>query len=259
VRGLPVGRYSVADLRLIFWGVGRHLGRPVKQTSAGDWMIDVRDEGGTHSQNQRGYHSPVTLDFHTDGSSIVGLLCIQKAREGGLSVLASSAAVHNELLRRRPDQMGLFYEGFPVDRRGSQPAGEPRVSPWKLPVFSSSDGSFNCVYDRKSSQWGRELAGQPLTAQETELLDEFDALTHDVQYRLDMELQPGDMQFVSNFTVLHSRTSFVDDMEAAKRRHLLRLWLHVPASRRRAINKLHLYTSTPLPQGIRITPTATRK
>ena len=40
-----------------------------------------------------------------------------------------------------------------------------------------------------------------------------------------MEFRPGDMQFVHNHQILHSRTDFEDWPEPEKRRHLLRLWL----------------------------------
>ena len=48
---------------------------------------------------------------------------------------------------------------------------------------------------------------------------------------LRMRLQPGDMQFVYNHSLLHDRTGFTDWPEAEKRRHLLRLWLAVPKDR----------------------------
>ena len=46
-----------------------------------------------------------------------------------------------------------------------------------------------------------------------------------------MQLQPGDMQFVYNHSLLHDRTAFVDWPDPAKRRHLLRLWLSIPEDR----------------------------
>lgn len=256
VRGIPVGDYSYEQLRKIFWGVGLHFGRPVRQTKEGDWFIDVRDEGGTYDQNMRGYHSTSALRFHSDGANYVALLCINKAREGGLSTLVSAAAIHNSFVETHPEWLAPLYEGFPHDRRGAEPDGEPRVSPWKLPIFSFTEGRFNCVYDRRSCEWGRERLGRPMTPQEMQALDYFDSCTQDPAYRLDMDLLPGDMQVVNNFTVLHSRTAFVDEADPVKRRHLLRLWLEAPHSRRAALNKLHLYTRAPLPEGIPIRPAA---
>jgi hypothetical protein len=46
-----------------------------------------------------------------------------------------------------------------------------------------------------------------------------------------MRLAPGDMQFVHNHNLLHDRSGFTDWPDAARRRHLLRLWLAVPGAR----------------------------
>jgi alpha-ketoglutarate-dependent taurine dioxygenase len=43
---------------------------------------------------------------------------------------------------------------------------------------------------------------------------------------LDMQLEPGDLQLLSNHTILHARTAYEDDPRAP--RHLLRLWLSLP-------------------------------
>jgi hypothetical protein len=40
-----------------------------------------------------------------------------------------------------------------------------------------------------------------------------------------MDFQPGDMQFVNNYHVLHGRTPYVDDRATGRVRHLKRLWL----------------------------------
>ena len=247
LRGLPVEGYSESELHALTWGLGLHFGKPVEQTKDHDWLIDVRDEGGSYSRNARGYHSPSKLDFHTDGANTVALLCVNKAEEGGLSVLASAGAIHNALARFHPEYLAALYDGFPVDRRGAQPEGESRVSPWLLPVFSVTRGQLNCVYSRGASVWGREQAGTPMTAEELAAFDAFDSLAHDPELLLEMDLQPGDMQLVNNFTVLHSRTAFFDNPESPRRRHLVRLWLDVAESDHAAINKLHLYTRTPLP------------
>lgn len=45
-----------------------------------------------------------------------------------------------------------------------------------------------------------------------------------------MHLQPGEIQFINNYVVLHCRTGFEDHLEPERRRHLLRLWLAIPAA-----------------------------
>ena len=41
----------------------------------------------------------------------------------------------------------------------------------------------------------------------------------------DMDLAPGDIQWLSNHTILHARTGYGDYPEPERKRHLLRLWL----------------------------------
>jgi hypothetical protein len=40
-----------------------------------------------------------------------------------------------------------------------------------------------------------------------------------------MELEPGDVQLLSNHTVIHARTDYEDPPEEHLKRHLLRLWI----------------------------------
>ena len=49
------------------------------------------------------YATAAAQPYHNDASDVVGLLCLANAAEGGVSHWASSASVHNEILRRRPD------------------------------------------------------------------------------------------------------------------------------------------------------------
>ena len=63
-----------------------------------------------------------------------------------------------------------------------------------------------------------------LTEAQAEALDavHFCALKHSLRLRLDT----GDLLFVNNLAVMHSRTAFRDDEE--HKRHVLRLWLNNP-------------------------------
>jgi hypothetical protein len=44
LRGLPVERYTDEELRLIWWGIGTHLGAAVYQNAHGELIGEVRDE-----------------------------------------------------------------------------------------------------------------------------------------------------------------------------------------------------------------------
>ena len=71
----------------------------------------------------------------------------------------------------------------------------------------------------------------PLTPVEVQALDVFDQAMYAPGLRLDMMLEPGDMQFANNYAVLHSRNGFEDHDDPAQRRKLLRLWLKMPNAR----------------------------
>ncbi len=56
-------------------------------------------------------------------------------------------------------------------------------------------------------------------------MDRVDAMCADPQYHVSMTMQPGDMQFVNNYHVLHARHAYEDDRANGRIRHLKRLWL----------------------------------
>ena len=64
-----------------------------------------------------------------------------------------------------------------------------------------------------------------LTPQQVEVLNLFDEISQEPGLAIDMDFQPGDVQWLLNYAALHSRTSYVDHPEKERRRHLLRLWL----------------------------------
>ncbi len=129
------------------------------------------------------------------------------------------------MLRRRPDLWKQLFNPFPTDRRGEVPTG---MLPWfELPVFNWHAGELSTIY---SGQYIRSAQAnfpqaRRLSALEHEALDYFDELSNDPELNLTIEFRPGDMQFVHNHQILHSRTDFEDWPEREKRRHLLRLWL----------------------------------
>ena len=80
----------------------------------------------------------VGLDYHTDGSDLVGLMCLRAAQSGGLSCVANAVAIYNELVRTRPDLAAALYEPLPYDFRGEQPPGG--LPYYTFPVFTEHDG-----------------------------------------------------------------------------------------------------------------------
>jgi len=241
--GLPVERYDDEDLRRIWYGLGLHLGTPVSQSQAGLRMKVIRDEGATVGQvygqmeNQDGssflssYARAVSnglLRFHTDRTDVVGLLCVGQAREGGLSKVASTVAIHNEILRRRPDLLELLYRPYPRSRLGEEKGGGDMI--YMLPVFGVRDGRFTSHYSRTYIEAAQKLPGVPhLTPQQEEAMDLIAEVGESLCYR--MRLDPGDMQLLNNHVIYHARDAFTDDAASGQVRRLFRLWLAMPNSR----------------------------
>lgn len=229
LRGLPTADLSDDEARVLFWGIGLHLGVARPQGKNSQFISDVRAEGGEYrSPTGRGYNTNASLDFHSDAADIVALLCLRDAKRGGESLITSSFAAHNELLRQHPDLVDELYRPFVYSRQGEQ---APEEAPYfEMPIFGERDGRFACRHVRNHITGAQvSFAEVPrLSPSQFEALDLFDATLarEDLCYR--MYLQPGDIQFLNNYVVLHSRTSFEDHFEPHRRRHLLRLWLAIP-------------------------------
>lgn len=227
LRGIPRDRYSQEEMELLYWGIGMHLGRPWPQNKYGHVLGDVTDQGkkGT-DQTSRGNELGGEFDFpyHSDGSDLVGLLCLQKAKTGGASTVANAVAIHNDLVREAPELAAALYEAQPYDFRGEQAPGDRPY--YEMPVFTDWDGRLFVRYIRPYILASQRHPDAPrITPEAEKAMQRVDAMTLDPTYNVVMDLEPGDIQFVNNYHVLHARKAYVDDREAGLVRHLKRLWL----------------------------------
>ena len=223
--GLPVQRWGEEDASRFFWGFGLALGRPGAQNPQGDLLGHVIDTGDDRANPLvRLYRTRSDIAYHCDAADAVGLLCLSTARRGGLSRLASSVTVYNEVRRRRPDLAPRLFEPFALDLRSEE---RPGMRGW-IPVTPCryQAGTLRTFYhsDYFRSAW-RHADAVPPSADERALLDLYEEIANDPEIRLDMALAPGDLQLVSNHSVIHARTAYEDAPGAGGRRHLLRLWL----------------------------------
>ena len=224
LRGLPVNYYTDDQVHVIYYGLGLNLGEPVLQNHNGDLIGTVMNVGDIEDKNTRVYQTNLYLPYHTDPSDVVGLLCLRKAKTGGLSSLVSVPAVYNILLKEFPEYVGLFYKQWYYAH-----LGEDLPSPTSL--FALHKDKLNFRYLRQYIELGHELRKSPLSPVEIEALDILDSIIVRPDLRVDMMLQPGDIQLANNHLVLHSRTSFEDSSNEEERRKLLRLWLKMDNAR----------------------------
>ena len=227
LRGLPVERYTDEEINIVYYGLGLHMGQPVRQNPRGDLLGLVMHVGDASQKSTRVYETNLYLPYHSDPSDVVGLLCVRKAKSGGLSSLISVAAIYNEILRTHPEYLGLYYRQWYFEH-----LCEPQPS--LSPIFSFHQGKLSCRYLRQYIELGHEIRQLPLSAVEVEALDLFDQMINDPALKLDMMLEPGDLQFANNYAVLHSRNGFEDHDAQEQRRKMLRLWLKMPNARQLA-------------------------
>lgn len=231
LRGLPTGNYDTRFAATIFCGIGAHIGLARSQNADGHILGHVRDIGAdANDPNSRIYQTSERQTFHTDSADVVGLLCLQEAKEGGKSLLVSAESIFNRIKQQRPDLLELLFDPIATDRRGEVPEGaKPFV---EIPVLNWHKGYLTVFYQRQYIDSAQRFSdAMRLTAQHVEALDLFDELANDPDLHFGMQLQPGDMQFVYNHSQLHDRTGFLDWPEPEKRRHLMRLWLTLEGDR----------------------------
>jgi hypothetical protein len=169
----------------------------------------------------RAYRTSAEIRFHCDAADVVGLLCMQAAKSGGRSRLASSVSVFNTLLEEDRSLALRLFETMCFDTKAE---GALRFFPIRPCAF---DGTtlrtfYHADYFREVE---RHVDAPRLDGEQRRLLDRYDAIATDPDHCLEMDFLPGDMQLVSNHSIVHARTGYVDHDDPAERRHLLRLWL----------------------------------
>lgn len=234
IRGLDRERYDNDAMCLLYWGIGAHLGKPWAQNHRGHVLGDVTDQGKTMKDpTARGNElGSIGLPYHSDGSDLVGLLCLQKPAEGGASTVCNAVAIHNDMVRDAPELAAALYEPQPNDFRGEQRSGGRPY--YMVPVFTECDGRLFVRYIRPYILASQRHPDAPrITPMAEEAMQRLDAMTADPQYEVHMDFEPGDMQFVNNYHVLHGRAPYRDDPATGAVRHLKRLWLETESLRER--------------------------
>lgn len=225
---LPVERFTAEESRAVSWLLGSLLGRTVAQKWDGTMIYDVRDTGRGFEYGVRRSVTNLELQFHTDGAwlsmpaELVGLFCLNPAREGGVSRFLSLYTVHNELRRRHPRLLERLYRLFPWDRQAEHPEGEEKLS--RRPVFQYDGRRLLARYYEGLIQKGLELSGDSLDAEGREALAAMREIVESPALWVEFVIEQGQIQYLNNHQFAHSRTEFLDASEPHLKRHMIRLW-----------------------------------
>ena len=225
---LPLDSMSRQEAVDLYWLLGNLLEPPVAQEWKGTVIYDVRHDGQPFTENTRGALTPAGLEMHNDSSmgeappNYVSLMCLATARSGGTSIVSSALAAHNHFLRERPELLRRLYEPFYRDHQEYQAADAAATN--FRPVFAW-DGQLRTRFNARHTFRGYEKTGRVLDEAGAEAVTLMENFLADPGNRLDLWLEPGQIQILNNRVIVHGRTPYQDHDDPERRRHLVRLWL----------------------------------
>jgi len=214
------------EARSVYWLLASMVARPVALKWDGTMVRDVADQG---KRSTRAVDTTDEMNFHTDNSfnvcppHYVALLCLQKARRGGMSKLVNAPAVHNELRRRHPQLLARLYRSYHFDRQREHAVTEaPTI--WR-PVFEDSAGRPAARMSRFHVRSGHAVAGESLDAHGEEALEAMESIMNEPGMGFEFWFEPGQIQIIDNRRLSHKRSGFEDWPEPERKRRLVRVWL----------------------------------
>jgi hypothetical protein len=227
---LPLAAMTKDEAVRIYWLLSRMVARPVAQKLDGTLIYDVLDTGqeALPGSGVRPDKTSIEIRFHNDNAyndtppDYVGLLCLNRAMRGGHSRVISFHTVWNTILAHSPERLPRLCEPFWFDRQREFHAGESPV--FAAPVFALGD-ELKARFSHHQISGGYALRGEPIDEAGSASLAAMLELFEDEALSVDFDLEPGQMQFVGNRALGHSRTAFADWPEPENKRHLVRLWL----------------------------------
>ena len=230
VKGLPRNDLNKDEFQLMTWAIGLHLGVMRPQGKASQYISEVSDTGMNYrSAHGRGYNSNSGLDFHCDGCDLAALTCYNTAKSGGESLISSSISTWKILSLQYPNLAEVANQNFYYSRNQEEALDEPPY--YAQPIFDFADGRLFGKWNRNRISRAQELAAVPkLSLLQRKCANLMDLILRRPSLMFRMWLQPGDLQFINNHVVMHSRTAFKDYEKPDQKRLLFRIWIATPNS-----------------------------
>lgn len=226
LKGLPIDGLTLQQMKFMLMVFGNHVGLVTPQTGDTPEIGEVMDTGGGNKLFY--YNRGGAIPMHMDPVDVVGLLCVRKAKHGGESGLSSSMTVHNEILKTRPDLLDILYRGYRHHKRHAKGVAEKNLLTDYCPVYYKLDNETICSIVPHVIEGAVEQGLLEFTPLEAEALEYFKQTAARLDFRIHMDLEPGDLQLLNNRCTLHNRLDYEDYAEADRRRLMLRLWLTMP-------------------------------
>jgi hypothetical protein len=249
IRGLQRSNYEADDLARIYCGIGMHLGHVIPQSGDGELLGHVMNVSDLVDESVRGYRSDQSMNMHSDGHDVVGLLCLTAAKAGGTSCISSAAAIHDRIVSERPDLAAELYAGMKISRmsKDADRGNGFQITPGPVSLFTRHEGEFMACIHAAMIRDAANKGAFEMSVKQEEALDLLCELAESPEFVLDMNICEGDIQFLNNRLILHGRTSYEDHKELFRRRHLMRLWVNIPGWPQRPANQQDVFALEDLP------------
>ena len=230
INGTNFTAFDKHELSNIHILISKIFGELLIQNKHGEQIVEVKDLGKTLSTGGRYHHTKEGGSYHTDGCHIfenppdyVGLLCLNPAKNGGVSKFISAYTIHNKLQEDK-NLLRILYEKFYMDKRNENQADETPTQ--FVPIFTYNNGKLNCrCCQRELIDSGHEKMNKPLTEYQKNALDNLDKLLANENFAVSYLLKKGDMMYSNNKWLIHDRTDFEDSDDENLKRALLRTWI----------------------------------
>ncbi|KAF5014380.1 hypothetical protein F66182_14657, partial [Fusarium sp. NRRL 66182] len=224
LRGFPVSKYTKEDQIVAFLGINAWIGDRRLNQGANRGICHIKSIAHINPE-ERGkiYVSAQDTNaqmYHSDaGGDIVGLMAVSLSGTGGASTLASAGQVYNHLAQHRPDILRVLAQRkFRWRANGIPDEGVNLIHHKDNQIFLNFSTRTFIGYSELPE---RDLDYPALTFEEREAFAGWQWVAD--QYRLEVDLQVGDIEWVNNLHHQHARRGFTEDI--SNPRHLLRVWL----------------------------------
>lgn len=232
ISNMPIDKYSVDELGVIYLGMSSYLGHIVLQSSSGLrsksrgfamplGFIRAEMTGKTPLDGKQANNY---FRLHTDRCDVISLLSIRTASQGGQARVASAVAIHDAMVERAPHLVPKLYEPIPRIWEG----GSGVIA---LPIWDKlADGRFTTQISPSYIENAQFVNGvEKLDADTIEAIDLIEEIGLEIGHTFLQE--PGQLTFLNNHVVYHGRTAWKHDESASSRdgtengRLLLRTWV----------------------------------
>jgi len=221
--------FSKNEVKEIYVLICKMLGSLYVQNIQDEKIVEIKDEGKSMTLGGRYHQTKEGGSYHTDSPhwtkvpDLIGLFCVNKAKDGGISKFVSTYTIHNQMRNEENNKLKILYEKFYFDKRGEFKNNESKTI--FEPVFLFENGKLHCRYLKNYIISGHKIENTPLSSQQKDAIDLLEKISQIPENILSYDLKTNDMIFFDNHRMLHGRTEFEDYDDDEKKRLLLRTWI----------------------------------